>query len=245
MTTSLSEQPWEGSTAKTSGRASMAPAIEGARAIAPAIAALLPVALALGASVGASPIDDRAGFLGAPLVYAASAHATAVAMLGNGASGFAILLTVFVLTARGVVYSVGIVSRMESQPAWFRWAGPYFLVDPLYLVVTARAPDEDTPSSFRRYYLGAGLALWFMWVPAVAIGILLGPLLPRSDAIGFALPALLVAFLITGLRSRPAVAAALAGGAVASAGLLPGGANLIAGAALGVAAGLAAERRAP
>jgi predicted branched-subunit amino acid permease len=226
------------------GRPDVAPALAGVRDTAPAVFALVPVALALGASIDASPVDDRIGLAGAVLVYAASAHATAVAMLGTGAAGFAIVLTVFVLTVRGAVFSVGMVSRMRQQPAWFRWIAPYLLVDPLYADVTARTTEEDLPEWFRRYYLGAGLAIWLMWLPTVTAGVLLGPVLPRSAAIDFALPALLVAFLIPGLRSRPAVAAALAGGAIALLELLPGGLNLIVASGIGVAVAMAVERRA-
>ncbi|MDA1062408.1 MAG: hypothetical protein O2895_05835 [Chloroflexi bacterium] len=60
-----------------------------------------------------------------------------------------------------------------------------------------------------------------------------------------ALPALLIAFLVPGLRSRSAVAAAVVGGVVAAGmSALPGGAGLALGTVLGVVAAVLVERRA-
>jgi len=222
-----------------------APAIEGARDTVPALLALAPVALALGASIAASPMDDRVGWAGGALVYAASAHATAVAMLGAGANGAAVLLAVLSLTVRGVIYSAGIVAWMREQPRWFRWAAPYLLVDPLYALVTTRTrPGEDSPRWIRLYYIGAGLAIWVMWMPAIAAGIRFGPLLPGGPGVAFALPALLIAFLVPAMRTRPAVAAAIVGGiAGVLLGDVPKGLALALASALGAIAAIASERR--
>lgn len=65
-------------------------------------------------------------------MYAGAPYITAVSLLGAGASALAVVTAVWIQTARGVVYCAGLATRMRGQPAWFRWAGPYLLVDPLF-----------------------------------------------------------------------------------------------------------------
>jgi len=220
------------------------PLLAGARDMSPVLLALAPVALTLGAGIAAAPIDARIAWVGAIFVYAASAHATAIAMLGGGAAGPAVVLAALLLTTRSIIYSAGLVTRMQRQPGWFRWTAPYLLVDPLFALVTSRTDEEDDPWVVRWYYLGAGLAIWVMWMPAMALGIVLGPVIPNGPALRFALPALLIAFLVPGLRSRPAVVAAAVGAVVGAAmSGLPGSAGLVLATVLGMAAAVFLERR--
>ena len=177
------------------------------------------------------------------LVYGASPYLTAVSLTAAGASGVSVVLAVLVLTSRGVIYSTALLSRMRGQPGWFRWAGPYLLVDPLFALVIARTTESDSPARVRRYYLGAGLAIWLVWMPSLAVGLLAGPVLPRSAALEFALPALLIAFLVPGLTSRPALAAAAVGAAMGAIAVgLPGGAGLALATVAGTLAAIATER---
>ncbi len=219
-------------------------AVAGARDMAPVLLALAPVAVTLGASVSSAGVERWLAWLGGAIVYGASAHATAIALLGSGASGVAIVTAVLVLTSRGVIYSAGLMSRMQGQPAWFRWAGPYLLVDPLFALVTTKTSDRDSVGYIRWYYLGAGLAIWLTWLPALALGIWGGPVLPRNAGFDFGLTALLIAFLMPGLKSRPAVTAALVGAGVGIAGRgLPGGAGLLLATVAGSAVALTFEQR--
>ena len=218
-------------------------AIRGATDMAPVVAALVPLALLLGATIAESPIDSGVGWAGAALVYAGAPCITAVSLLGAGASALAVVTAVWIQTARGVVYSAGMATRMRGQPAWFRWAGPYLLVDPLFALVTSGTSEPGSARELRWYYLGAGLAIFLMWMPTVALGILLGPALTRAAWIEFALPALFIAFLVPWFARRPALVAAAVGGVVAAAALaLPGGQGLLLGAVAGMVAALTYER---
>ncbi|MPZ98610.1 MAG: branched-chain amino acid permease [Dehalococcoidia bacterium] len=240
MTTALSPVD----TPPAHGHLILDPLLAGARDMVPVLVALIPIAVTLGASVAASGLDPRIGWTGAALVYGASPHATAVAMLSNGAAAAAVVVAVLVLGARSVIYSVGLVSRMSGQPAWFRWTAPYLLVDPLFALVTSRTTERDSPRWVRWYYLGAGLAIWVTWMPALGLGTVVGPVLPGNEGANFALPALLIAFLVPGIRSRPALAAVVVGGLTGAAGGgLPNGLGLALGAIAGTAAGVLCERR--
>lgn len=225
------------------GGESRAAALAGARDIAPVLVALAPVAITLGATLGDLHVDSRVTWAGGALVYGASPYLTAVSLLAAGASGLSVVLAVLVLTSRGVIYSAALLSRMRGQPAWFRWAGPYLLVDPLFALVVSRTDERDPSEWVRWYYLGAGLAIWLVWMPSLAIGLLAGPVLTGNAGLDFALTALLIAFLAPGLRSRPALVAAATGVAVgAAASALPGGAGLALATMAGTLAAAATER---
>jgi predicted branched-subunit amino acid permease len=63
--------------------------------------------------------------------------------------------------------------------------------------------------------LGTGLALWSGWQGSTALGITLGPRIPDTWQLDFALPLTFVARLIPSLRDRPGLAAALCGAVLA------------------------------
>ena len=72
------------------------------------------------------------------------------------------------------------------------------------------------------FLIGAGLVLYPFWVVFTAVGTLAGDLVANPETLGLdgAFPALFLALLVTQLRSRRTLAAALAGGAIALA-LIP------------------------
>jgi predicted branched-subunit amino acid permease len=220
----------------------MQAALDGARDMAPVIVALVPLGLLAGTSVAESAVRNDVGLLGGLLIYGASAHITAIALLGGGAGLLPILAAVLVIQARGLVYSAALSVQMSREPAWFRWAAPYLLVDPLFALVTRRGESQGG-TSLRHYYLGAGLALWSAWGPIMLTGVLVGPSLPEAAWIDFAIPALFIAFLVPSLGSRSSYVAAVAGGAVALAAVtLPGGLGLVLATLIGAALAAASER---
>lgn len=189
-------------------------ALAGVRDAVPVVFGLAPLGLALGAAVADSHVSSFAGWSTSPLIYGASAQLAAIAVVGAGGTIFATLLAVAAINTRTLVYGAVLRPEFRGQPAWFRWLGPYLLVDPLFALVSGRRTLSCENDAGRRYYLGAGLAIWTSWQVMVAAGISLGPVIPSAVHLEFAVPALLVALLVPGVRSHAAFAAA-AGGAVA------------------------------
>jgi predicted branched-subunit amino acid permease len=105
-----------------------------------------------------------------------------------------------------------------------------------------RPPGEE-PASFRTYYLTAGATFWLLWQPVVALGLLIGPVVPEEWNLEFAIPILFIGLLVVGMDRRPEVVAALAGAAVTylAAGL-PNRTGLLVGALVGMIAGTLAGR---
>lgn len=107
-------------------------ALAGVRDSAPILAVIALLGLLVGAAVAEAPLSNSTGWLGAAMIYAASAHLVAISLLGTGASAVAVVTAVLLINARGLVYSAALAPAMRGQPGWFRWTGPYFLVDPLF-----------------------------------------------------------------------------------------------------------------
>ena len=204
----------------------------------PIIAVLVPFATVLGGAIAEADIDGFAGWLGAPLLFAGSAHLATVALLDGGAAATVVLLSVGVINSRFMLYSAALSRGLREQPRWFRWVAPHFLVDQLYVLVAEQIERGARPEALRWYYLGVAALLAGAWLPAVALGIWLGPIVPESWPLGFTVPVLFIGMLVPGVRSRPELVAATVAVTVAiAAGGLPHGLGLIAGAGAGIAAG--------
>ena len=221
-----------------------APRIELAavRDIVPVAASVVPFALVIGSAMREIGVSGGVGVLGGGAMYSGSAHA-AVALLGAGAELVMILAAVAVINARLLVYGAALEPRFRTQPRWFRWLGPHFLVDQTYALATAR-DDLDEPDRFRRYWVVAGLVLGAFWIVAMAAGMGLGAAIPASSPLNFTATAVIIALLAPRLRARPQVLVAAVAAAVATtSSSLPNGLGLGVGLAAGIVAGALIEAR--
>jgi predicted branched-subunit amino acid permease len=181
--------------------------------------------LALGVALGALSTEPVVAWLGAPLLIAGSSQLVLMTQLDAGTTVLAAIGAALLVNSRFVVYGAALAERFAGQPAWFRWLGPHFIVDQTYGMVTARGTGpravDDDPAAFRRYFLTASILLWLLWTASVGLGVTSGPVLPDVSALGFVLPAMFVALVVPGLRTRREVAVALVGASIAATGMSP------------------------
>ena len=209
----------------------------------PVAASIAPLALVIGATAARSGVPVPADAAGAALVFAGAAHLAVLTTVAAGACALTSLAAAALINVRLLLYSASIEPRFRHQPRWFRWLGPALLIDQTYLMVTAR-DDLAEPARFRRYWLCAGGLLMGCWVATVALGSVLGPLLPS----GVPLDAAAVAVLVGMLAPRVVKAvrtAAVAVTALLAAVLLPGGLGLLVGIVAGAVVGVTLDRWAP
>lgn len=207
----------------------------------PLVISAIPFALVVGLAITESGIGNLVGWSGAPIIFAGAAHLTLVTLLGSGAAIVAAITTALVINARHVMYSAALVPAFQAQPRWFRWLGPYALVDQLFAIAILR--KDDDPVSFRTYYISAAITLMFFWNTMVALGLLIGPVVPESWQLDFAVPVMFVGIVVMGIDRYPKAVAAIVGaiGAFVLAGL-PNRSGLLAGALIGITAGIIADR---
>lgn len=196
----------------------------------------------VGLAITESGIGNLVGWSGAPIIFAGAAHLTLVTLLGKGAAVLAAITTALVINARHLMYSAAMAPTFQKQPRWFRWVGPYALVDQMF-AISIHHKDDD-PASFRTHYIAAGITFMLFWNSMVGLGLLIGPVVPASWRLEFAVPVMFVGIVVMGIDRFPKAAAA-ATGAIASyffAGL-PNQLGLLVGALLGIAAGVILDRR--
>jgi predicted branched-subunit amino acid permease len=201
----------------------------------------IPFGLVIGLAITEAGMNPLAGWSSSWLIFAGAAQLTLITLLGGGVALAAAISTALVVNARHLMYSVALTPAFQRQPRWFRWLGPYLLIDQVFALVTMR-PEED-PDRFRTYYLAAGATFWVLWPAVVALGLLIGPVVPDEWNLGFAIPILFIGLLVVGTETWPEVVAALAGAAVTYlVASLPNRTGLLVGSVAGVTAGTIAER---
>lgn len=219
-------------------------ALLGVRDALPIFVPAIPFGLVLGITVAETDVPNLAGFLTGSLIFGGAAQFAAISLLAAGATGAAALIAALVVNLRHTMYSAALVPRFRTQPRWFRWLGPYFLIDQLFALVIVRRAYDDL--DWRSYYLGAGLFFWTAWQLTMAVGLLAGPALPAGVELEFAMPAMFIGLLVPGLTTKPGVLAAVTG-AVTTAVFweVPNRGGMLIGALVGAIAGFVAEGRRP
>jgi predicted branched-subunit amino acid permease len=207
----------------------------------PLLVPVVPFALVLGLTIAESEVPNFVGWLGASFIFGGAAQLTVVTLTAEGAALLAVIVAGLVVNARHFMYSVALSPTFGPQPTWFRWLGPYFLIDQQFALTIFRV--EDPPESFRRYYLASGLTFWCTWQVIVALGLVVGPVIPESWSLGFAVPLMFLGLVLGAVKAAPAVVAALVGALVTWLALgIPNRGGILIGTAAGVAAGVVAER---
>lgn len=215
------------------------------RDIGPMLLSVLPFAAIIGVTIGqADTVPVWAALIAAPVMYAGSAQLAAITLLEGGAALTAVVLSTVIINARLSLYGMLVEPHFRTQPAWFRWLAPHFLVDQTYVIVTAR-DDLGGPARFRRYWMTAGIILGAGWTATMAVAVHLGPVVPVDSPLSFAASAVFVGLLVPQLRERIARRpAAIAAIATLIAAPLPNGLGLLVGIAAGVTPALLRPRRA-
>lgn len=177
---------------------------------------VVPLGVALGVAVGETAAHDLVAWSGGPLLVAGSAQLVLMSQLDGGSGVLAAAFAAVLVNARFVVYGAALARRFAAQPGWFRWLGPWFVVDQTYSIVataeaTGRLDARASADEFRRFYLAAALLLFAVWSASVGVGVVLGPVLPAWLPLEMVLSVMFVALVVPGLRVRSELAAAVIG----------------------------------
>ncbi len=203
----------------------------------------MPFGFVLGVAITESPVPDGIGFLSSWVIMAGAAQLALVSLAGT-ASLWAAAAAAIVINARHLMYSAALSPAFKQQPRWFRWIGPYVLLDQVFALTVPRT--DEPPEVFRRYYLTAASVFFVGWQVVTAVGLFFGAFIPESWQLGFAPAVMFIGIVVMGIDRRPAVVAAVVGAGVCFVTLgLPNRSGLLVGAVSGVAAGFVAERWMP
>jgi 4-azaleucine resistance transporter AzlC len=218
----------------------------GARAEIPILLGVIPFGIIFGALAVEAGLPALIAFSTSSLIFAGSAQFIAAQLFREAAPGLIVVLTVFVVNLRHMLYSASIAPHVAHLSQRWKWLLAYLLTDEAYAVIIVRYHDERDSTHKHWYALGAGLALWGTWQASTALGILL-----RAQAgdrllglgLDFAIAVTFIALVVPGLKDRAVVAAALSSGLAAlAAASLPYNLGLMIAAVAGISAGVVVER---
>jgi predicted branched-subunit amino acid permease len=218
--------------------------IAGVRDMIPPLIGLVPfgmvcgvAAQALGASVW--------GALGlSAIVFSGAAQIIAAQLLAAQAPVAVIVLTCFVVGLRFMMYSAALAPHLKPLPRRWRSALAFLLNDQAFAAVVRRFRTSGDTRNGASYFLGTGVLLWITWQASNLAGYWLGNVLPAAWSLEFIVPLCFLGLLVPALEDGPTRIAALASGvAVVALDALPMRLSVICAGLIGIAAGLAGERR--
>lgn len=166
----------------------------------------VPFGFILGLAVVNAPIDGIIGWWGGWFLFAGAAQLTMITLLAEDATAVAAVAAALVVNARHFMYSMAVAEPFQRQPRWFRWLGPYALIDQVFAMVDHRRHED--PTTYRHYYLGVASTMLLPWMLWTALGIWIGAAIPVEWNLAFAVPVLFVGLMVLGIRSKPGIVAA-------------------------------------
>jgi 4-azaleucine resistance transporter AzlC len=191
----------------------------GAKDIAPILVGIAPFGLVAGAAV------IQAGFglaeaIGMSLfVNAGASQIVATTLFGSGAPLWLALATALIVNVRMFIYSTSLAPVLSDAPGWLRPFLGHMLVDQNYASTMTKGRFRDDVDVIP-YYIGAWFALASVWQLSTIAGALIGPLIPSTWGLEFAVPLVFLAMLAPTLKDSTAVSVCVVT-AVSSAVLVP------------------------
>lgn len=191
--------------------------------------ALIPVGLAFGYLAHTVGLSWWLAGLMSAIVYAGPSQFIAMGLVGTGAGVPAIVATTFVTNLRYSLFSASLAPHMRDAPrARLPFLG-HAVADGSYAVTIDHALEHPERPRKDQFLLGSFVVSAVTWVGGTILGALAGGVVPAAIAfgLGFATPAIFIAFLVPMIRGFVPVVVMLAAGIGTVAGneYLPAGAG--------------------
>jgi 4-azaleucine resistance transporter AzlC len=191
----------------------------GAKDIAPILVGIVPFGLVAGAAVIQAGFGLAEAVGMSVFVNAGASQIVATTLFGSGAPLWLALTTALIVNARMFIYSTSIAPVLSEAPGWERPLLGHMLVDQNYASTMTKGRFREDVDVIP-YYVGAWFALAGVWQLSTIAGALIGPLIPPSWGLEFAVPLVFLAMLAPTLKDSTAVSVCMVT-AVASAVLVP------------------------
>ena len=140
----------------------------------PLVLAAVPFGIIFGAlaiSIGLSPLVT---ILMSLFVFAGASQFIAISLFASGSSLTVILLAVFFVNLRHMLYSINLMPHVYEFSQKYRILMAFWLTDETFAVVSKFIEKKRFKSEFMFYYFGSSLTMYIVWAICTAIGIFLG-----------------------------------------------------------------------
>lgn len=168
--------------------------LRGARDIIPLLIAAIPFGIVYGALAQTNGLSVLATMGMSLFVFAGSSQFVAVTLIGVGAAVPIIVLTVFVVNLRHMLYAVSMMPYVFELPQKIRALMSFWLTDESYATLSKGLIDEPKMPQFHWYYFGAAFSMYLNWQCCTVLGIYLGQEIPDLTKWGLDI-AMVVAFV--------------------------------------------------
>ena len=185
---------------------------------------------------------DYLGFqaiLMSALVFAGAAQFIALQMIANKNPSALIVLTTFLVNSRHLLMSSYLARFYRGISKKIRAIVSFGITDETFAVASKRFLENEADY---KYNLQLNFFSYLAWVSGTALGIFFGTILPEdvSRVLPFGLTALFISILVSSVRQKSDLIAALTAGVFAV--FLPSGWNIVVASLIGCFAGGVAER---
>lgn len=127
-------------------------------------------------------------------VFAGASQFIAISLMLTATAFPVIILTVFIVNLRHMLYAASFMPQFSSVPKYLRIPMAFLLTDETYAVTSRYSLQHESNKSFIAYYLGSGLFMYVNWVFFSWVGITLGQQIPDLTKWGLDI-AMIVAFI--------------------------------------------------
>jgi 4-azaleucine resistance transporter AzlC len=160
----------------------------------PLIIAAVPFGLVYGALAISLGLSEWLTMSMSLFVFAGASQFIAVTLLASSAALPVILLTVFIVNLRHMLYAATFMKQVGELPQWLRLPMAFWLTDETFAVVSNRVLREPKMLGFSWYYLGSCIAMYTNWTLCTWLGLTLGQRVPDMTRWGLDV-AMVVAFV--------------------------------------------------
>ncbi len=219
----------------------------GVRACLPVVLGYVAIGVAFGVVARSTGLVGAEVALMSAVLYSGTAQFVATGLIGVQAPVFAIVVTVFLVNLRHLLYSAALAPRLRGVSVWQSVLVGAQLTDETFAVAAGRSRGDGPLSA--AWTIGLNITAQLTWVLASIAGAVLGQFVPNTEALGldFALGAMFAALLVLQVMARPRVAVALlvavlgAVSAVAGAFVMPASWAIILAAVMAASVGVVVE----
>lgn len=166
----------------------------GIRDTLPLVIAATPFAIVFGALAISNGLSEWLVMGMSIFVFAGASQFIAITLLASATIFPIILLTIFIVNLRHMLYAASLMPQLAKVPQWLRLPMAFFLTDETYAAASNHIFRHPNKAGFTAYYLGSGFFMYSNWVFFTWIGMTLGKSIPDITSWGLDI-AMIVAFI--------------------------------------------------
>lgn len=204
--------------------------------------ASFPFAVVSGVTAVGIGLDPLTAMAPSFFMYAGASQLVLLQLLKAGSPALVIVASACIVNLRYFLYSASLAPHYRNLSLWWKAILAHLTTDQGVALMLARFGPHWSKRDIIGFSLGSGLSMWVSWQIGTLLGVALGAGLPPEWSLDFAVPLTFLALAVPGLRDRPAVAAFVVSGVVATACFaMPLNLGLLTAAIAGVVVGMVYE----